>query len=115
MSTTQSSDRWFRLLVIALVVIVGAPVLLMLLTVPLMMGVGGGMMGYGGMGPGWTVGLGLVWLVVLVGGGFLAYRWLASGEARTTDPALRELRLAYARGDLRAEEYEERLSKLTEE
>jgi len=114
MSTAPSVDRWSRLLVVALAVIVGVPVLVMLVTAPLMMGAWGGMMGYGGVGPGWTIGLGLVWLLVLVGGGLLVHRWLTGGEGRTTDPALRELRQAYARGDLTAEEYEERLARLTE-
>ena len=48
-------------------------------------------------------------LLVLVGIGYLIYR-SASG-----DPALDELRLAYARGDLSDEEYEERRDRLTRE
>jgi putative membrane protein len=69
----------------------------------------GGMWGTG-QPPGWMVLAGvvvrLVGLAVVVGVGYLLYRALADGDE--SDQALEELRLAYARGDLSDEEYEQR-------
>ena len=83
----------------------------------LMMGFGGmGMMGYGGMmsGPysdgGYSVVgvvLQLAFLIVLLGGGYLLARRLI-GHQESQDEALEELRVAYARGDLSDEEFENR-------
>lgn len=76
----------------------------------------GGMMGpYGASGYGW-VGLGVqvVFPFLVLGGGyFLARRLLDQREAR--NPALEELRRAYARGELTDEEYETRRTKLRSE
>ena len=94
--------------------VLGAILVLPLLT----MGLGfGGMMGYGGMmgGAGTTRGwwplLGmlvpLVFLLVLLGGGYLLLRRVTEQEA-SRDSAMEELRMAYARGDLSDEEYESR-------
>lgn len=78
---------------------------------------GGGMWGDGGTVPTWMPLAGLflqvTFLVVLVGGAYLAYR--AVGDSGGTDPALEELRLAYARGDLTDEEYENRREALERE
>nr|WP_305080130.1 SHOCT domain-containing protein [Natronomonas sp. LN261] len=45
------------------------------------------------------------------------YRWLVGGgrAGAVTDPALEELRMAYARGDLSEEEFEERRERLRQE
>jgi putative membrane protein len=94
--------------------ILGAIIVLPLLT----MGMGfGGMMGYGGMmgGYGTTSGwwplvgmLGqLVFLLVLLGGGYLVVRRMTESQS-SRDPAMEELRVAYARGDLTDEEFETR-------
>lgn len=114
MSTPRQSDNTLRIVLIVLAAIVFAPMLMMLLAFP-MFGMWGGMMGgFGGaeISPGWGVGMALVWLFVLLVGGYLVYRWLSSEAAAPTDPALDELRLAYARGDLSAEEFEERRANL---
>lgn len=60
------------------------------------------------------VGMMLVWLVVLVGIGSFLYRDLAGrvDTSRSGDPALEALRMAYARGELSEEEYEERRERL---
>jgi putative membrane protein len=117
--THTTSDR--RLATLA-VLAIGA-----LLVLP-GLGMGFGMMGmgpmtggmWGHMGDvtavgGWTVLLGvgmqLLFLAVLVGGGYLAYRALGDGTT-STDPALEELRAAYARGDIDDDEYERRRSVL---
>ncbi|MDS0243196.1 MULTISPECIES: SHOCT domain-containing protein [unclassified Haloferax] len=93
----------------------------------LMMGFGGFGMGFGGMGYGGMmsgpygsgggafglVGLGiqLVFLLVLLGGGYFLVRRVLD-ERESHDTALEELRHAYARGDLSEEEFETRRSKL---
>jgi putative membrane protein len=117
MSTNQSSDSLLRVVLVVLAVIILAPILMMVLAVPLF-GMWGGMMGgFGGTGGGamWSLGMALVWLIVVLGGGYLVYRGLVGSGAVHSDAALEELRLAYARGDLSDEEFEDRRSKLTEE
>lgn len=85
----------------------------------LMMGMGfGGMMGYGGMMDGYRTMSGwwplvgmliqLGFLLLLLGGGYLVFRRVR--ESR--NPAMEELRMAYARGDLTDEEFETRRNKL---
>lgn len=101
-----------------LLLLLGVLILLPLLT----MGMGfGGMMGYGGMmgqyggtGMWWPlVGLlvPLVFLLVILGGGYLVLQ-RATGSQTSRDPALEELRTAYARGDLSDEEFERRRERL---
>ncbi|MFC6987563.1 SHOCT domain-containing protein [Haloplanus sp. GCM10025708] len=98
--------------------ILGAIILLPLLT----MGMGfGGMMGYGGMmgGYGTTSGwwplvgmlVQLVFLLLLLGGGYLVFRRVTESQS-SRNPAMEELRMAYARGDLTEEEFETRRNKL---
>lgn len=101
--------------------ILGAIILVPLLT----MGMGfGGMMGYGGMmgqyggTGGWWPLIGMVvplaFLLVLLGGGYLVFRRV--NEARSSrNPAMEELRMAYARGDLSDEEFEKRRERLDRE
>lgn len=95
-----------------LLFVLGAFILLPLL----MMGLGG-MMGYGGMmgqygsTGGWWPFIGmlvpLVFLLLLLGGGYLVFRRVSETQA-SHNPAMEELRLAYARGDLTDEEFEAR-------
>lgn len=101
-----------------ILLILGVIIVLPLLT----MGMGfGGMMGYGGMmgqygsTGGWWPLVGmlvpLVFLLVLLGGGYLVFQRTAETQT-SRDPALEELRLAYARGELSEQEYEERRERL---
>jgi putative membrane protein len=118
------TDRQLGWIVVAILVV--------LLIVPAF-GMGFGMMGYGPMmGGGWEHGmwdagtgpptwvlivggvLQLGFLAVLLAAGYLAYRRLGSG-AGTTDPAIEELRTAYARGELTDEEFERRRERLERE
>ena len=103
------------LLVVALVVLL--PLLLMLLVWPTMGMWGGGHMwdtgATNGVGPmlSWLV----IWLplvLVALGGAYLLYRVTTPSERSDSDPALEELRLAYARGDLSDEEFERRQERL---
>lgn len=117
MSTERTSDGFLRVVLVVLAVVVLLPLLLMVLAIPMMgmMGLwwGGGMAG--GLSPLWGIGTLLVWLVGLVGLGYLLYRGLVGrgGPSTSADPALEELRLAYARGDVTDEEFEERRAKLS--
>jgi len=65
--------------------------------------------------PGWLLVVGLaiqvLFLALLVGAGYLGYRALSAGGG-SADPALAELRAAYARGDLDDEEFERRRDRL---
>ncbi|WP_336338920.1 SHOCT domain-containing protein [Haloarcula brevis] len=139
--SAQSSDRR---LVVVLLAVLGALVVLPLLTMGLgMMGggmYGGGMYGggmYGGgmwggghmwdgqMGPGGGTAPGWVFLVgallqvlflaALVGVGYLFYRAVTGAASGGRDDAIAELRRAYARGDLDDEEFERRRERLERE
>lgn len=116
MTTRRSNDGLLRIVVIVLSILVLFPLLMMVFAMPMM-----GMMGWwwgdgmaGGLSPLWGIGMMLVWLIVLLGIGYLLYRGLAGGvrTGAVTDPALEELRLAYARGDLSEEEFERRSERL---
>ncbi|WP_380678549.1 SHOCT domain-containing protein [Salinigranum sp. GCM10025319] len=116
MSTKSTDRRLVTIVLVALGVLVVLPLLFM----------GGGMMGYMGPGmmggmwggtwgdggaiPGWLYVVGIVmrllFLAVVVGGGYLVYRLVV--DRADEDDALAELRLAYARGDLDDDEYERR-------
>ncbi|GAD51810.1 hypothetical protein MBEHAL_0570 [Halarchaeum acidiphilum MH1-52-1] len=124
-------DDWLKAVLALGVLFVAAPILAMLFLTPMLGGTygstggmhGGGMYGstggmhgggmYGPMGGayGGSVLLRLaVPLVVLLALCYGGYRLLRAGDGE--DAALRELREAYARGDLTTEEYEERRERL---
>lgn len=114
MSSRNTTDGTVRIVLIVLAVLVLGPILMMFFMFPLM-GMWGGMMGgFGGSGiaPVWGLGMMVLWLAILIGGGYLVYRWLTRSEFASTDPAMEELRLAYARGDISEDEFDERRSKL---
>lgn len=60
------------------------------------------------MSPLWGIGMMLVGLLVLLGIGYVLYRAVTRDTFSGNDSALKELRLAYARGDLSQEEFEQR-------
>jgi len=85
---------------------------------PMMGGMwGGGMWGDGTMS-GWMFVVGIVmqllFLAALIGGGYLVYRAITETTS-DSDQALEELRLAYARGELTDEEYEQRREALEQD
>ncbi|SEH64578.1 putative membrane protein [Halopenitus malekzadehii] len=124
MTNTTDDTPLVPLVLILIGVVLIAPVFLMgfgMMGFGSMMGGmwGGGMWGGGmwgdGTSAGWTVLVGvamqLLFLAVLVGGGYLVYRTTA-GRDDDSDRAIEELRLAYARGDLTDDEYEQRRAAL---
>ena len=115
-----SESDLVRVLLAILAIIVLVPLLMMLFMMPMM-----GMWSGGHMADGGTWGVGartwlvlLMWLVplaVVAGLGYLVY-WAVRRSADTdADPAIEELRTAYARGDLSDEEFEERRERLRRE
>jgi len=116
---TTTTDRqlvWVVLAIVAALVII--PLVGMLLTGPMM-----GRMGATGMWAadgvsGWmlmvSAGMQLLFLAVIAGAIYLGYRALTR-HRESTDPAVAELRAAYARGDLSDEEYETRRERLETE
>ena len=114
MTTADQSSSMIRIVLIVLAIILLIPVVTMLFAFPLM---GGWMMGpgYGGRAmPIWGWVMMLIPLIILIGGGYLLYRAVTRDNLRT-DPALEELRLAYARGDLSEEEFDTRRNRLRRE
>ncbi|WP_435181980.1 SHOCT domain-containing protein [Halorussus sp. AFM4] len=116
----SSNAQLSRLAITVIAVLLLLPVVMLLFAWP-MMGMGWwihapadgrvGPGGFGGATPTWMLDFWVAGLLVLVGAGYLLYR-RAAGE--TTDPALAELRRAYARGDVSDEEFEERRRRLRE-
>ncbi|WP_224269772.1 SHOCT domain-containing protein [Haloprofundus salinisoli] len=113
MSTQQQGNLLLRIVLIVLAVIIFVPLLMMVFAMPMM-----GMMGWWGGSPGagitpvWGIGMMLLFLLALLGVGYLLYRGLVSGQILEHDHALKELRTAYARGDLSDEEFEHRRQRL---
>ena len=71
-------------------------------------GVSGASSAATGMSPVWGVGIMLLFFLILFGAGYVIYRSFTRGALSSDDPALEELRLEYARGDLSQEEFEQR-------
>lgn len=111
----SSEDTLVRTLLAIIAIIVLVPLLMMAVMMPMMGVWGGGHMwnggAWGGTGSTWLVGW-LVMLAVVGGVGYLVYRAVRHPTDRGTDPALEELRTAYARGELSDEEFEERRRRL---
>lgn len=110
---TRSRGRYSQIgqvVIIALVIIVLTPLLLMMTMMPMMMG---GMAGNGTMtmSPMWSLIMMLGGFFVLLAIGYILYRALR-GAVKDTDPAIEELRMAYARGDITKEEFEQRMNDL---
>lgn len=112
MSTPREEQRkWLRVLLIVVAIVVFAPLLMMVFMMPMMgmmWSVGGAPGVETGLSPVWGIGMMLVFLVVLLGIGYGLYRAFSHGLLGGDDLALEELRLAYARGELSQEEFEQR-------
>lgn len=119
------SNELIRLLLLIVAILVLLPILVMVFAWPMMGMWGGGHMWNGGMWNGgmwngsgvpgiWFV-MWLVLLLIFLGGGYLLYRTLTRSDHDTTDTALEEVRLAYARGELSDEQFEKRRERLRRE
>jgi len=115
MSRNPTDKQLVTIVLIVLGAVVVLPVLFMGFGMtgfgPMTGGMWGGHMWSDGTVPGWMVLVGvlmqLLFLAAIVGAGYLVYRAVTTADSGT-DRALEELRLAYARGDLTDEEYEQR-------
>ena len=97
------------LLIVAVIVLLPILLMFMMPTMGVMGGGMGGMWGTGtAMSPIWSFAMMLLFLLVLVGIGYALYRAFTSERVAPSDPALEEIRVAYARGELTQEEFEQR-------
>ena len=113
----STEDSLVRTILIIIAVLLLLPFLMMVLALPAMGLWGWGHMWDGGM---WT-GTGGTWmwlltslvpLLLIIGIGYLLYSAIRQSGDRRTDPALEELKIAYARGELSDEEFEKRRERL---
>ncbi|MUW14148.1 SHOCT domain-containing protein [Halorubrum sp. CBA1125] len=115
MPTTSTDNQLVTIVLVVLGALLILPVLFMGFRMmgvsPMMGGMWGGHMWGDGTVPGWMVLVGLLmqllFIAAIVGAGYLIYRAVATSNSGT-DQALEELRLAYVRGDLTDDEYEQR-------
>ncbi|AGN01264.1 hypothetical protein L593_06585 [Salinarchaeum sp. Harcht-Bsk1] len=110
-----TDDTILRAAVIVVAAFLLIPFLMLLFAVPMLGMSGGHMWDGGGMsdGAGWAwVGSWLVMLAVIGLIGYAIARALRGPKRTSTDPAIEELRMAYARGDITDEEFEERRERL---
>lgn len=115
-STASGSGDVLRTVLLVILILIAIPSVMMVVMMPIM-----GVWGFDHIG-GWTLdGTGGTWawilmwlmmLAILVGGGYALYREFATGSTDGSEPALDELRMAYARGALSDEEFETRRDKL---
>ena len=115
-----TDESLIRTLLIVIAAILLLPVLMMTLAMPMMGIWGGGHMwnggSWGGAGATWMwLLMSIVPLLVILGLGYLLYGAVRQPSVRRTDPAIEELRTAYARGELTDEEFEERRERLRRE
>lgn len=113
----SSDDTFIRTLLAIIAGIVLVPLLMMAFMMPMMGIWGWGHMWNGGALDGtgatwmWLAGW-LVMLAIVAGVGYLLYGAVRRPSDRSVDPALEELRTAYARGELSDEEFEWRRRRL---
>ena len=102
------NDSLLRVLVALGVLVLAVPLLMMAVMMPMVGFVGWATYVDGHMGSSWMwMLIGFVPLVVLAVLGYVAYRALTE-RSDQSDPAMKELRRAYARGDLTDEEFQTR-------
>lgn len=112
-----TDDSFTRTLLIVIAAILLVPVVMMVAMMPMMGLWGWGHMWGGGAWNGsggtwmWVL-MSLIPLLVILGIGYLLYSAIRRSGTRQSDAAFEELRLAYARGDLSDEEFEERRERL---
>lgn len=109
-----ADDSVLKTVLTVFAALLAIPMLMMVVMMPIMMGGAMPMMGPAGAGTGSSVMMLLpaIVLLVLVGAGYVLYDRLGDGSGRETDDALEVLRIAYGRGELSDEEFENRRYKL---
>lgn len=112
MARQKSEHSIVQVILVVLAVVLLFPLLMMVVMMPMMGMMGGAGQGTAAMSPIWGIGMMLLALAVLLGLGYLLYRVVTRSALTTSDPALEELRLAYARGELSQEEFEQRRADL---
>ena len=114
-TTTTDDGSILRGILIAVLILIAIPFVMMIVMMPMMGAWGVGHMSgwmWDGTGASWAwIVMWIVMLGILLGGGYLLYRALRTPSG-TPDPALEELRTAYARGELSDEEFEKRHERL---
>lgn len=109
----DESLTWTAVIVVTAILLL--PILMMAIMMPMM-----GLWGWGhmwnGTGAAWMwLLMGLIPLLVFLGFGYLLYRAVRQHNGIGQDTALEELRVAYARGEISDEEFEERRKRLEDE
>ncbi|MFC6965093.1 SHOCT domain-containing protein [Halocatena marina] len=101
----------FHVLIIIVALILLIPLLMMVFMMPMT-----GVMGWWTNAPDssiemfslWGIGMMLLFLLALFGTGYLIYWMFSRRSFGVDDPALEELRLTYARGEISQDEFEQR-------
>ncbi len=110
-----TDNSLIRLLLIVIATILFFSILMIAFAMPMMGLWGWGHMWNGG-GASWMwIGMMILPILLILVIGTFIYKTIHQTENRRTDPALEELRMAYARGDLSDEEFEKRRDRLEEE
>lgn len=108
-----NNEPLLRTLLIIIAIVLLIPFLMMIVAWPMMGMWGGSHMWNGTAGASWLwLLMRLIPLLAVLGVGYLLYKAILRTNDQAKDTALEELRLAYARGDLSSEEFEERLDRL---
>lgn len=117
MSNQQQNGSFLWVVLVILAVIVLTPLLMMMFAMPMtgMMGWWGGGAAGTGFSPLWSIAMMLLALIAVVAIGYILYRGLIGDQDFHRDPALEELRAAYARGELSDEEFERRRQRLQQD
>ncbi|ELY87338.1 hypothetical protein C483_18653 [Natrialba hulunbeirensis JCM 10989] len=118
----STDDSLLRTIVIVIAVIVLLPLLMLVVALPMMGVWGGGHMWNGGGGMWDSTGATWMWLLmsvvpllVLLGIGYLLYSAVRHSGGTQQDAAIEELRIAYARGEISEDEFENRRKRLQRE
>ena len=113
----SDNNSLLRVALIVLLVLIALPLLFAIVMMPTMGMFGAGHMWEGSAlgGTGWWISVILMMaipLIVLILIGYVIYRALANGSTGSTDPAIQQLKEAYARGEISDEEFDRRLDRL---
>ncbi|MFB6254583.1 MAG: SHOCT domain-containing protein [Halobacteriaceae archaeon] len=121
MAAERESSEMLKIALIILALLIILPFIMMIFVIPLMSaGVGIHMMGDGmlwGASPFLGLVMMVLWVLFFVVIGYFTYRVFEGSSKRPLgrDPALKELRMQYAQGEISEEEFEKRRRRLQRE